>query len=208
MINYIGWYGFAVLATLLVWRKTTQVTAYWKKALIRTGVISFGFTTIPIMSPDGGAVIPIGIYFLSRSSWLAAAGTATVLIGVVWASLFTMCVVAPCLWSRMADKQWLVRQIVLSVIITIPFTIVGAMFLRLSVSQGSDLNKVAAYLLLFPNVMANLFAPGSQMTLFVFAPEILGVRFALSALLQLLYYFVFTTLISVLLSARRERRYV
>src|SRR5262245_8778070 len=100
---YIGWYGFATALTVLVWRKT-RASSYWKKALFRTGVLAFGYTTVPIFSPDGGLLYPIGLYFLSGDSWREAAGKASLVIGLVWLALFAPSIVLPFLASKLAGS--------------------------------------------------------------------------------------------------------
>ena len=89
MIKLYGiWYGFSLIVTIAVWVFSRRLEPWWKRFLIRSGVISMGFTTIPLLAPGGGALIPIGIYFFSRHDWFEAAGIASITIGVVWIVLF------------------------------------------------------------------------------------------------------------------------
>jgi hypothetical protein len=80
---YLMWYGFALALTVAVWMFSKRVRVGWLKGLIRTGVIAFGFTTVPLGRDGEGALFPMGLYYLSRHNWLEAALGATLLIGIV-----------------------------------------------------------------------------------------------------------------------------
>ncbi|MDH3668178.1 MAG: hypothetical protein OEN23_14715 [Paracoccaceae bacterium] len=84
---YLIWYGGALAALAAAF----LVTRGWstpKRIVAITGVAAFGFTTVPLISPDGGFFYPMGAYYLSFGRWwLEAAGKATLVIGAVWAVL-------------------------------------------------------------------------------------------------------------------------
>ena len=101
---YLIWYSFAIAATVVVWVFSRRLQMAWIKRLVRTGVIAFGFTTVPLGRDGEGALFPIGLYYLARHNWLEAASGATLLIGVVWAILFLL--VSLLAWFVSGFKKW------------------------------------------------------------------------------------------------------
>jgi len=79
---YTLWYGGAALATLLAWRLSRPIESPQRRLALVLAVLALGFTTVPLMSPDGGVWIPIAMYYLTLQpvAWMKA----TLVIGVVW----------------------------------------------------------------------------------------------------------------------------
>jgi hypothetical protein len=80
---YLVWYGMAALLLAAALWLTRRLAAPWR-IVIATGVFAAGFTTIPFASPEGGVWYPAGAFFFARSNWAEAAGSASLVIGVVW----------------------------------------------------------------------------------------------------------------------------
>jgi len=95
---YALWYGGAALATLLAWRLSRRIQSPKRRLALVLAVVALGFTTVPLMSPDGGVWIPIAIYYLTLyvEAWVKA----TFLIGVVSALLFGCALFLQTLWAR------------------------------------------------------------------------------------------------------------
>ena len=96
---HVSWYGSAVVATCLVWIWSRRYRRASLRALARTGVIAFGFTTVPLGRDGDGGLFPVGLFYLARGSWFEAAVGATLLIGMVWAALFGLA----CGYARLAS---------------------------------------------------------------------------------------------------------
>ena len=86
---YVIWYSGATLLTLLVWVGTARLRSPRGRLAIRLAAFAFGFTTVPFFGPDGGAWIPIGLYYLTNDpARFEAWRKATLVIGAVWVILF------------------------------------------------------------------------------------------------------------------------
>ena len=83
------WYGGALAMTAVVWRRTARLSAWKARWAWRSGAIAFGFTTLPLGRDGEGMLVPVGWFYLSRGAWFEAARGATILIGLVWATIFT-----------------------------------------------------------------------------------------------------------------------
>jgi hypothetical protein len=101
---YVIWYSFALAATVVIWVLFKRLQMAWIKRLVRTGVIAFGFTTVPLGRDGEGGLFPMGLYYLARHNWLEAASGATLLIGIVWAILFLL--VSLLVWFGSGLKKW------------------------------------------------------------------------------------------------------
>jgi len=95
---YTLWYGGAAVATLLAWRWSRRIQSPRRGLALVLAVLALGFTTVPLMSPDGGVWIPMAIYYLTlqAEAWVKA----TILIGLVWVLLFGCALVLMALRGR------------------------------------------------------------------------------------------------------------
>jgi len=81
---YLVWYGMAALFLAAALWLTRRLAVPWR-IVVATGVFAAGFTTIPLPSPDGGIWYPVGASYLAFGpDWGEAAGTASLVIAVVW----------------------------------------------------------------------------------------------------------------------------
>ena len=103
---YTLWYGGAALASLLAWRLSRPIESRKRRLALVLAVLALGFTTVPLMSPDGGVWIPIAIYYLSAGyvRWQAW-GTATLVIGTVWLLLFGGALAVQRLWNGVRSPR-------------------------------------------------------------------------------------------------------
>jgi hypothetical protein len=87
---YVIWYGIAVVLNVGVWRWSRRVQRPWLRRLVRTAALAFGFTTVPLGRDDQGGLYPVGLFYLARSDRIEAATAATLVIGVVCATLYAV----------------------------------------------------------------------------------------------------------------------
>jgi len=97
---YALWYTGAAIATLLTWWWSRRLPSWHRRLALLLAIFALGFTTVPLMSPDGGVWIPIALYYLSAGyvRWQAW-GTATLVIGTVWLLLFGGALALQRLWT-------------------------------------------------------------------------------------------------------------
>lgn len=100
---YVLWYSGATVATLLAWRWSRRLQSWKARLALVLAVVAIGFTTVPLMSPDGGVWIPLAIYFFT--AYLEAWIKATAVIGGVWLLLFGCALLVRPLWVAKGSRQ-------------------------------------------------------------------------------------------------------
>ncbi len=102
---YLLWYAGAALLVLLVWRWTARLRSGYARLALRLAAVALGFTTVPLIGPDGGAWLPIGLYYLTGgSARFEAWGAATLIIASVWFLLFFAVLGLQELWSAIHPR--------------------------------------------------------------------------------------------------------
>ncbi|MCG8433113.1 MAG: hypothetical protein MJA83_03660 [Gammaproteobacteria bacterium] len=87
---YISWYGAWAVIVPAAWWFSRNLDKPTVKALLRTGLIAAGFTTVPVLTPDGNVWVPVALYYFEAGNLLRAAGIGLTAISFVWIGLFAV----------------------------------------------------------------------------------------------------------------------
>lgn len=198
---YGWWYGSAFGLAAITWWLSARWTSPARRACARSGALAFGFTTLPVIGPDGGFLLPAGLYFLARSAWLGAALGAASAIIPVWGGLFVAFVAIPAARAKGADSAWRLRMLALALGVGIPCTALG---LILSEHLGSPIAAYASWLLLLPATWLALYGAWTRSPWGLFSLNRINSWFFVYAALQFIYYLLIVIAWVELRLARRD----